>query len=264
MVWWADARNRAEAYSEEGADSGCTSRAAASCSSASSPAVKRILKMMMKRASLKRNSVEVARNCTEADISVTFYAMVGFPTETREEARERFASSRSRPTSCARSPVQTFLIDEVAKTYKEPEQFGIEVLLGPVELALYHDYEARARHDPGGGRGDVRGDDAAPSARSCRCSPGTTSSTSCRRVTTSCTSRTDETPDRRIPSRCTSRTRARARAGRGDLDVGVVDGRPNRRSACRREISASVMCMSGAACTRSRSRDHWSPMSPSS
>ena len=38
--------------------------------------------------------------------------------------------------------LQTFHIDEVAKTYKEPEQFGIRVLDAPGDLALYHDYVA--------------------------------------------------------------------------------------------------------------------------
>ena len=140
ITWWADARIEPKAYSEEGAkrlyESGCRKLLFGFES-----AVKRILKMMMKGQSLK-SVVEVARNCTEADISVTFYAMVGFPTETREEARETLRFIEEHSDIVREVSLQTFHIDEVAKTYKEPEQFGIEVLPAPGDLALYHDYEA--------------------------------------------------------------------------------------------------------------------------
>ena len=41
----------------------------------------------MKKGQSARATVEVASNCARAGISVTFYAMVGFPSETRPEAR---------------------------------------------------------------------------------------------------------------------------------------------------------------------------------
>ena len=115
ITWWADARIEPKAYSEEGAkrlyESGCRKLLFGFES-----AVKRILKMMMKGQSLK-SVVEVARNCTEADISVTFYAMVGFPTETREEARETLRFIEEHSDIVREVSLQTFHIDEVAKTY---------------------------------------------------------------------------------------------------------------------------------------------------
>ena len=140
ITWWADARIEPKAYDSEGArrlyESGCRKLLFGFES-----ATKRILKMMMKGQSLK-SVVEVARNCTEADISVTFYAMVGFPTETREEARATLEFIEQHSDIIREVSLQTFHIDEVAKTYKEPEQFGIRVLDAPGDLALYHDYVA--------------------------------------------------------------------------------------------------------------------------
>lgn len=140
ITWWADARIEPKAYTAEGArrlyESGCRKLLFGFES-----AVKRILKMMMKGQSLKSVS-EVARNCAEADISVTFYAMVGFPTETREEARETLRFIEEHAGVVREVSLQTFHIDEVAKTYQEPEQFGIRILPAQGDLALYHDYEA--------------------------------------------------------------------------------------------------------------------------
>ena len=145
VTWWADARIEPKAYDAEGAkrlyESGCRKLLFGFES-----ATKRILKMMMKGQSLK-SVVEVARNCTEADISVTFYAMVGFPTETREEARATLKFIEEHADIIREVSLQTFHIDEVAKTYKEPEQFGIRVLDAPGDLALYHDYEERGEQE---------------------------------------------------------------------------------------------------------------------
>ena len=140
ITWWADARIEPKAYTPEGArrlyEAGCRKLLFGFES-----AVKRILKMMMKGQSLK-SVVEVARNCAEADISVTFYAMVGFPTETREEARETLRFIEDHADIVREVSLQTFHIDEVAKTYKQPDEFGIEVLPADGDLALYHDYVA--------------------------------------------------------------------------------------------------------------------------
>ncbi|MEM9800887.1 MAG: radical SAM protein [Planctomycetota bacterium] len=141
ITWWADARIEPKAYDAEGAktlyESGCRKLLFGFES-----ATKRILKMMMKGQSLK-SVVEVATNCTDADISVTFYAMVGFPTETLEEARATLRFIEEHSDVVREVSLQTFHIDEVAKTYKQPEQFGIRVLDAPGDLSLYHDYLAK-------------------------------------------------------------------------------------------------------------------------
>ncbi|MFT5732488.1 MAG: anaerobic magnesium-protoporphyrin IX monomethyl ester cyclase [Planctomycetota bacterium] len=142
ITWWADARIEPKAYNENGAkrlyESGCRKLLFGFETS-----VKRLLKMMMKGQSLK-SVVEVAKNCTKADISVTFYAMVGFPTETREEARETLRFLEDHRDIVREVSLQTFHIDEVAKTYKQPEEFGIRVLDADGDLALYHDYVAES------------------------------------------------------------------------------------------------------------------------
>ncbi|MCH2106405.1 MAG: radical SAM protein [Planctomycetes bacterium] len=141
MKWWCDARVEPKAYTQAGAErlyrSGCRKLLFGFES-----ATPRILKLMKKGQSL--GSVqEVANNCSDAGISVTFYAMVGFPTETREEARESLKFLRENSPPVREVSLQTFHIDEVAQTYHEPEKFGIEILDGEgTDLQLYHDYVA--------------------------------------------------------------------------------------------------------------------------
>ncbi len=139
--WWCDARVEPKAYDLEGARrlyrAGCRKLLFGF-----ETATPRLLKLMQKGQSLK-STLEVARNCAQAGISVTFYAMVGFPTETREEARATLAFLVENKDVVREVSLQTFHIDEVAKTYREAESFGIQVLSDPgADLQLYHDYLA--------------------------------------------------------------------------------------------------------------------------
>src|SRR4029078_3652307 len=103
-------------------------------------ATPRLLKMMMKGQSLK-STVDVAKNCAEAGISVTFYAVVRFPSETREEAQATLDFLIEQKAVVREVSLQTFHIDEVAQTYKRPEDFGIKLLDDPsADIELYHDY----------------------------------------------------------------------------------------------------------------------------
>ncbi len=141
LRWWADARVEPKAYTREGARnlyaSGCRKLLFGF-----ETATPRLLKLMKKGQSA-RATLEVAANCTDAGISVTFYAMVGFPTETREEARETLAFLIENRDVVREVSLQTFHLDEVAATYREPEAFAIEVLDDPAaDLQLYHDYRA--------------------------------------------------------------------------------------------------------------------------
>ena len=142
MTWWCDARVEPKAYTRAGAEflyeSGCRKLLFGFES-----ATPRILKMMKKGQGLGAVT-EVAKNCGDAGISVTFYAMVGFPTETREEARASLEFLRQSAPPLREVSLQTFHIDEVAQTYHEPEAFGIEILDGEgTDLQLYHDYIAK-------------------------------------------------------------------------------------------------------------------------
>ena len=139
--WWSDARVEPKAYTPEGArklyDSGCRKLLFGF-----ETATPRLLKMMKKGQSLK-STVDVARNCADAGISVTFYAMVGFPSETREEARATLDFVLDNADIVREVSLQTFHIDEVAETYRSPEKFGIEILDDPeADLQLYHEYRS--------------------------------------------------------------------------------------------------------------------------
>ena len=141
ITWWSDARVEPKAYTLEGAkklfDAGCRKLLFGF-----ETATPRLLKMMQKGQSLK-STVEVANNCAAAGISVTFYAMVGFPTETREEARATLQFLLDHKDAVREVSLQTFHIDEVAQTYHEPGKFGIRIIDDPTkDIELYHDYEA--------------------------------------------------------------------------------------------------------------------------
>jgi len=139
MKWWCDARIEPRAYTREGAkrlhEAGCRKLLFGF-----ETATPRLLKLMRKAQS-PRSVSEVARNCSEAGISVTLYAMVGFPSETTEEARATLDFIREHKDVVREVSLQTFHIDEVALTYRDPEQFNIEILDGEGnDLQLYHDY----------------------------------------------------------------------------------------------------------------------------
>ncbi|MBM3978399.1 MAG: radical SAM protein, partial [Planctomycetes bacterium] len=142
ITWWADARVEPKAYTEAGARklyaSGCRKLLFGF-----ETATPRLLKLMQKGQSL-RATLEVADNCARAGISVTFYAMVGFPTETREEARATLEVLLANKHSVREVSLQTFHIDEIAETYHRPEAFGIRILPAAGDLSLYHDYEAES------------------------------------------------------------------------------------------------------------------------
>jgi len=139
MKWWCDARIEPRAYTKKAAirlhESGCRKLLFGFES-----ATPRLLKLMRKAQS-PRSVSEVARNCSEAGISVTLYAMVGFPSETVEEARATLNFIREHKDVVREVSLQTFHIDEVALTYRDPEQFNIKILDGAgTDLQLYHDY----------------------------------------------------------------------------------------------------------------------------
>jgi hypothetical protein len=140
ITWWADARVEPRSYTLEGARklyaSGCRKLLFGF-----ETATPRLLKLMQKGQSL-RATLEVADNCARAGISVTFYAMVGFPTETREEARATLEVLLANKHAVREVSLQTFHIDEIAETYHRPEAFGIQILPAEGDLSLYHDYTA--------------------------------------------------------------------------------------------------------------------------
>ncbi|MFT4710183.1 MAG: hypothetical protein ACJAZ8_001648 [Planctomycetota bacterium] len=153
IKWWCDARVEPRAYTKEGAErlfeAGCRKLLFGF-----ETAVPRLLKLM-KKGQTPRRTLEVANNCNDAGISVTFYAMVGFPSETREEARDTLAmlqenaagtigpNGKSGPLR--EVSLQTFHVDEVAEVFRDPTTYGVELLPDPAaDLQLYHDFNANA------------------------------------------------------------------------------------------------------------------------
>lgn len=141
VTWWSDARVEPRAYTKAGAqrlfESGCRKLLFGY-----ETATPRLLKLMKKGQSLKGIS-EVSKNCADAGISVTWYAMVGFPSETVEEARASLEFLAQHEGIVREVSLQTFHIDEVSQVYKEPETFGVEMIeVEGADLALYHDYRS--------------------------------------------------------------------------------------------------------------------------
>ncbi len=141
ITWWSDARVEPRAYTADGArrlyEAGCRKLLFGF-----ETATPRLLKLMKKGQSA-RATLEVARNCAAADISVTFYAMVGFPSETKEEAGATLAFLLENADVVREVSLQTFHIDEVSEIYRDPSPFGLTMLDDPeADLQLYHDYVA--------------------------------------------------------------------------------------------------------------------------
>jgi len=139
--WWADARVEPKAYTEEGCarlvESGCRKLLFGF-----ETATPRLLKLMKKGQSLK-SVIDVATNCSNAGISVTFYAMVGFPSETRAEAQDTVDFLVQHANVVREVSLQTFHVDEESHVFRDPAEFGVRMLTeGAGDLALYHDYES--------------------------------------------------------------------------------------------------------------------------
>jgi anaerobic magnesium-protoporphyrin IX monomethyl ester cyclase len=142
VTWWSDARVEPKAYTVEGArrlyESGCRKLLFGF-----ETATPRLLKLMKKGQSLRGIS-EVSRNCAEAGISVTWYAMVGFPSETLEEARASLAFITEHEGIVREVSLQTFHVDEQSHVYRDPAAFDVEMVEAHgADLALYHDYRAK-------------------------------------------------------------------------------------------------------------------------
>jgi radical SAM superfamily enzyme YgiQ (UPF0313 family) len=139
--WWADARVEPKAFTPQGSArlfaSGCRKLLFGFES-----ATPRLLELMKKGQSVE-DVLAVATNAARAGISVTFYAMVGIPTETRAEARATLDLVTSHADVVREVSLQTFHVDEVSEIYRRPAAFGLSILEDPeADLALYHGYQA--------------------------------------------------------------------------------------------------------------------------
>jgi len=140
ITWSCDARVERKTYANEGARtlyaSGCRKLFFGFES-----ATQRILDLMIK-GQTPDDVTYVARKCHEAGISVTLYAMLGFPSETRAEAHATLDFLQRHADSIQEVSLAAFHIDEVADVYATPERYGLRILENPkADLQLYHGYE---------------------------------------------------------------------------------------------------------------------------
>ena len=140
--WWCDARLEHDVFDQQVCDdlaaSGCR-RIAFGYESAS----KRVLARMCKGID-PDESMKLVQRVHKAGISVTLYAMVGFPTETREEARETLDTIMAHRDVIQEVSVRVFYLDESSEIFKRRAEFDIEEVYPDPEsdLQVYYDFKA--------------------------------------------------------------------------------------------------------------------------
>ena len=139
--WWCDARLEHDVFDQQVCDdlaaSGCK-RIAFGYESSSQRVLDRMCKGIDPEASL-----ELVKRVHDAGISVTLYVMVGFPTETREEARATLDTILEHRDLIQEVSVRVFYLDESSEIYKRREEFDIlEVYPDPeADLQVYYDFK---------------------------------------------------------------------------------------------------------------------------
>lgn len=141
IKWWCDARLEHAVFTQEVCDemaaSGCV-RMAFGYESASP----RVLARMCKGID-PVESLELIKRVHKAGISVTLYAMIGFPTETVEEARMTIDTIMANQEFIQEVSVRVFYLDERSEIFGKREEFDI-VEIFPNEdsdLQVYYDFK---------------------------------------------------------------------------------------------------------------------------
>jgi radical SAM superfamily enzyme YgiQ (UPF0313 family) len=138
--WWCDAKLEPEVFTkatcEKLAEAGCK-RLAFGYESASA----RVLDLMCK-GSEPGPGMEVIHRVHEAGISVTLYVMVGFPTETEEEARLTLDTLLANREHFEEVSVRVFYLDEMSDMFGTPERYGITKIFPDerADLQVYYDF----------------------------------------------------------------------------------------------------------------------------
>ncbi len=142
VTWWCDARLEHDVFDEQVcrdlAASGCR-RIAFGYESAS----RRVLDSMCKGIDPDA-SLDLIRRVHEAGISVTLYVMIGFPTETLEEARLTLDTVMAHRDWIQEVSVRVFYLDETSEVFRRRAEFDItEIHPDPTaDLQVYYDFTA--------------------------------------------------------------------------------------------------------------------------
>jgi hypothetical protein len=140
VEWWCDARLEHDVYDQQVCDdlaaAGCR-RIAFGYESSSRRVLDRMCKGIDPEASL-----ELVRRVRNSGISVTLYAMVGFPTETLDEARATLQTILDRREDIQEVSVRVFYLDERSEIFRRREEFDIvEIYPDPdADLQVYYDF----------------------------------------------------------------------------------------------------------------------------
>jgi hypothetical protein len=140
VTWWCDARLEHEVFTEEV----CAEMAASGCKRVAfgyESASDRVLELMCKGIDPDK-SLELIRRVHEAGISVTLYTMLGFPTETREEAEQTLNTVMANQKYIQEVSARVFYLDESSEIFRRREEFDIvEIYPDPdADLQIYYDF----------------------------------------------------------------------------------------------------------------------------
>jgi hypothetical protein len=141
--WWCDAKLEPAVFTRETceklAEAGCK-RLAFGYESASA----RVLDLMCK-GSEPGPGMDVIRRVHDAGISVTLYVMVGFPTETEEEARLTLRTLLDNRAHFEEVSIRVFYLDEMSDMFTSPERYGITEVFPDerADLQVYYDFRTR-------------------------------------------------------------------------------------------------------------------------
>ncbi len=142
--WWCDARLEHEVFDEQVckdlAKSGCL-RIAFGYESSS----KRVLDAMCKGIDPEA-SLDLIRRVHDAGISVTLYAMIGFPTETLQEARQTLKTILDNQRYIQEVSVRVFYLDETSEVFRRREEFDITEIYpdSEADLQVYYDFKTKS------------------------------------------------------------------------------------------------------------------------
>ena len=140
IEWWCDAKLEPEIFTPEVcaelSASGCK-RLAFGYESASG----RVLDLMNK-GSQPNSAMDVIRRVSDAGISVTLYVMVGFPTETEEEAQSTLETLLENSEYFEEASMRVFYLDYKSEVFKRRADFDIEDVFDEprMDLQVYHDF----------------------------------------------------------------------------------------------------------------------------
>ena len=142
IEWWCDAKLEDGVFTDETCEklaaSGCR-RLAFGYESASA----RVLDLMCK-GSEPGPGMDVIRRVHDAGISVTLYVMVGFPTETEEEAQLTLRTLLDNREHFEEVSIRVFYLDDMSDIFQTPERYGIAEVFPDegADLQVYYDFRA--------------------------------------------------------------------------------------------------------------------------